>query len=605
MLDAAMVDGLAWIVGLIIIYLFSWNFFNAGDYSFDSTSASLKSNDRLVFNEPLLPIYSTSRIRYRKWFFVFFSIITALYVLVALGLDKSVGSNETTEWYKSYNQIFAALLISGLVNVLPKQLQFLDILMWIRNATHRRAKIPERALSIFNNIMNFDLKISEQDIKSSILFIGKDYIGEADFAEAKNHTEQDSIEKNWAKTCHLMTSINTLTGIANSAYANNISRPELVFGQAEHNFNIIKDDIKRYRVSQNNISVESLKERTRLLLKQFSKLIVCLVFASEKKEEDIFKKLQGLGINLRKRIKYELNISVIAISMLGFACLSFVSVFLTATFVPSSETSLTSEQIKLISLSAVLIICAPIMATFCVKIFSPDSWPVRGQFSPRKATPAIVLCFLGIGFGLFGFYVMGQTSLFGEKSWYDFWPYTLMAGFISAYAAIIIDSKSRIWSSLSATIRAMKCGVIASLGFLIIAVVSVMIVNEVNPNWDESKQVLGEKSFALWISSIIGFMSGVIISLLAEFSTSIKNEKEELHINLSEYLLPVLGYGGVTHMNDDDLNHRLHDVKDELPSAFYAYMKEKGFISANEDMSAESVNELKSDLNKVYETEAS
>ena len=406
MLDATIIiDIIAWSVGLGIIALFSWNFFNAGDYYLDSSSNSMPGGrEKLVFTEPLLPIFATSRWRYRKWFLVFLTATTAVYILVAFALDKPLSNDSKLEWYRAYNQVFAALLVSGLVNVLPKQLQFLDLLRWLRNVTHRRAKIPQRAQSIFRNIMNFELNISDNHRQKAIVFIGKDYLDESDFEPAENPINQNTIAKNWSKTCHLLSCIHSLSSDANSRYAYNLSRTELVYDQAKSNFDVIKNDIKSYKSKKSNVSIESLTERTRLLLKQFSKLAVCLVFSSEIKEENIYRKLQGIGVNLRKRIRYELNISFIAISMLSFAFLSLVSVYSLALF-KLTKSPMSSDQALLISLAAVLIICAPIMVTFFIKTMSPETWPVRGQFSLRQLTPVMTIFFIGIGMGFCGFYL--------------------------------------------------------------------------------------------------------------------------------------------------------------------------------------------------------
>lgn len=495
---------LAWIIGFAVVTIFSWNFFNAGDYYLDSPSVSHNADkDKLDFREPLLPIYATSRWRYRKWFMVFLTFTLSLYVLMAYAINEPTQGDNKLEWYKSYSQIFAAFLISGFVNALPKKLQYLDLLRWVRNMTHRRAKIPHRALSIFRNIMSYDLDLNDQQIESAINCVGSEYLNKKYFALTENTMEQNTIEKNWSKTCHLFTCINIAGRDANSRYAQNLGLPELVYEQAIHNFEIVKDDIKSYNSNRDNIPLESLKERTRLLLKQVSKLFVCLVFASEIKEEQIFRKLKETGVNLKKRINYELKISTIVTSMLVFALLTWISVYALAIF--TGKLQIDPSKTHLISLAAVLIICAPIMLTFFIKTMSTEIWPVRGQHSNRKNFPPVIMFLLGIGMGLMGFFAMSYTNLFASNAWYEFWPYTLMSGAISAIAAIVIDTKPRVLTIGMAAKSALLCGAISIVTFVVIAMFSVIVVGDVQPDFGKIKQAIAGSDFTLAISAWLVF----------------------------------------------------------------------------------------------------
>jgi hypothetical protein len=211
MLDATLIFNLlAWGMGFAIVYVFSWNFFNAGNYFIDVASGTAdKKPDKLIFSEPLLPKYATSQRQYRKWFIVFLIFTTIIYVFIYLALKQQLVDAKANEWYTYFNQIFAALIISGFVNVMPKQLQFLDLLRMVRDATHRRAKIPEQAVSIIRNIMDYELNISATQIEKAIEYIGAEYLTEDDFINSGHQYNQNTIEKNWAKTCHLRTCIDT------------------------------------------------------------------------------------------------------------------------------------------------------------------------------------------------------------------------------------------------------------------------------------------------------------------------------------------------------------------------------------------------------------
>lgn len=102
---------------------------------------------------------------------------------------------------------------------------------------------------------------------------------------------------------------------------------------------------------------------------------------------------------------------------------------------------------------------------------------------------------------------------------------------------------------------------------------------------------------------MVGLLSGVIISLIADYSTQIKDKREERLINLSEYLLPKLGYEDVAHLDVKKLNQKFNEIKSELPNSLIKYLKQIEFIEEDETMPHESVNQLKSDMRRHRDLE--
>jgi hypothetical protein len=586
------VDLLAWLLGGTIVAVFSWNYFNLEAYYFDNP----KKGQKPLFTEPVLPRFATSPARYWKWFSVFLFITLLLYFLVAYFLDQQVGTIQgasSLEWYKAYNQIFAALLISGLANAVPKEFVFIDILKLLRNFTHMRAKIPERAVTIFRNIMNNDLNIKNVDAKSAIDFVGRDYLTEEDFAETGDSLEPNTIEKNWTKTCHLLTQIHRLTENAESRYSYNLSKPELVYDQARQNFDIIKVDIKDYKQHRSTYSRASLKERTRALLKQFSKLIVCLVFASETKEELIYRKLQQLGINCRKKPRYEINVSFLLAGLTAFAFITFIIAYVLGMSLRTTKISATTSI--LIGLGAAFIICAPIISVFGIKIAAGDFWPIRGQFSLRQPSPPIFMFFVGIGVGVLGFYLTDYTGLFGSRGWTFYLPYVMLAGVGAAMTATVIDFKPRLWKGAAFLERAFFVGVAGALLFFIFGFIATLWVYDPRAA-DLTSLFIKKNAYTLILLPSIGFLSGITISFLSELAIRVQNEAEELSLNLSEYLLPTLGYENVTHLDFPNLNQLLQRTKESLPPRFNNYLTDRGFLSPEGDLTEQSFRLLKADL---------
>jgi hypothetical protein len=372
----------------------------------------------------------------------------------------------------------------------------------------------------------------------------------------------------------------------------------LVYEQAKNNFEIVKEDVKKYKSNINDVSVESLQERTRFLLKQFSKLVVCLVFASEPTDKEIFSRLKGIGINLRKRIRYELKISIVIISMLIFAAVTFVSTYALA-ILSKDINGIDSDQSLLISLAAVLIICFPIMLVFVLKALCPVTWPVRGQYSEYQLTPTVTMFFFGVMVGLIGFYLISYTGLLKTMNWYHFWPYTMMSGVISSLSAIVIDFRPRVWNLTHAGLRAVNCGVVALLLFFVIAIFSVIVVNDVKPEWQAIHTALTQHKFVLFMAIIVGFMSGVIISLLGEYSVKIRNKDVELLLNVSEYLLPKLGFKFVIYKDCDEINKQFSEIKNDLPNGLYDYLVSMKFINEEGSLTNNSIDKLKANLHQV------
>ncbi len=587
---------MAWLVGFVFVTLFSWNYFNL-EIDFEKQGNTGKGS-KPVFTDPVLPRFATSPARYWKWLLIFWFITFILWLLVAYFIDQQAGSSQDSgiiEWYKYYPPVFAAFLIIGMPNVIPKELNIINILQKIRDFAHSRAKIPDKAFTIFSNIMKRDLMISESDMEKAIEHVGHDYLMEQDFANSEDPSEYNSIEKNWIKICHFKTKIDFLTENAGSKYTANLNNPELVHTQAEDNFNIIKQDIKEYKHSLPTFSKASLQERTRLLLKQFSKIIVCLVFASEPSEKLIFNKLQQLGINCKEKPRYEINISFLLVGLTIFAFVTFIVAYVLG--MNFGDKSIDATKSIQIGFGAVLVICAPIICVFGVKIGFNEIWPVRGQYSDRRHTPWIVMFFMGIGLGILSIFLTAYTGLFGEKSWTLYIPYALLSCFSMTFAAVVIDSKPRIFRKTAALVRILFDGFIGLIGFFIFGLIATICVKNLRAP-DLTIEFIDTQKYTLILLTIIGFVSGVIISFFSEIGNQIENESEELSLNLSEYLLPALDHTDASLFNISDLNKSFQGKKETLSPEFCEYLTKKGCMTEEDDLTEKCIDFL-TDLRKT------
>jgi hypothetical protein len=216
-----------------------------------------------------------------------------------------------------------------------------------------------------------------------------------------------------------------------------------------------------------------------------------------------------------------------------------------------------------------------------IKWLFSDYWPVRGQFSSSRQ-PAFYVAFFMVGslIGLFGLYF---TSLMGfmDEHWSNYQPYVLLSGAASTLMAWGIDRKPEVVELKEILLRALPlclAGIIVFFSFGIIA--KIWSEQVVARELSISELLLGDPYLFLLIG-VIGAMVGATCSILADMCLRLRSEIDEIGLNISEYLLPAVGYSALDEMDKLAIENLIEVNHDKLPKKFINYLEEKGLILDN------------------------
>lgn len=225
------------IIGIIIVYQFSKTFYDSKEYFLEDPE---EFNDSDYFAQrfilPLYPKYLIDRWKYKFWFITFLIFNFMLYFIIVYLLinaepdikDIPNLNNFQKFIYLGHPQIFGALIITGLLPILPESA---DIQKWFRKFAQARANIPNYARDYYKNIKRNGLNLSDASMKNTVGFYEGSIVQKEDFEFRDN-----SPEKIWALTCYIYYQINEMTKEANSPYSKNIAKDELAYKNFEKKF---------------------------------------------------------------------------------------------------------------------------------------------------------------------------------------------------------------------------------------------------------------------------------------------------------------------------------------------------------------------------------
>jgi hypothetical protein len=586
-IDNEFINVLAWIIGGVIVVVFSWNFYNQESYYLDNgDKGGDRLNSSIAFLAPVLPRYASSRIVYIGWFVAFLAFTLSIYLLAAIFLSQptmdmeQILLDEIVEnaglmsiLFVAYKQLLAAFIVTGMNNVVPRKF---DILTHLRKFAHSQAKIPEEARAVYKRISSADLRLTEDQKKMAIEFIGKDFLAVQDF-DARPGT----IERNWGTICHLLAETSRLTKDLGSLYSTNLHNPKLRYDSIMNNLETLKAEIRNRRLHQEMEKDYLLVEVVSQFLKQVTHLVVCLVFLSEPSRKAVFTRWQKIGVSLRIRPKFKVNGSAMFTAVTIFSTAVAVVAFSLGVFLrPSSQSDVIDVSYALnTAVGTLLVICVPMLIPMFIKWVFSDYWPVRGQFSNDRRT-ALYLFFFFVGSlaGVFGLYA---TSLFGfmNESWPNYRPYVLLSGSASLLMAFCLDRHPKIMRQIEILKRAIPYLFIGTLMFLLLGIIAKVWSEQIAARELDLSALLAEEIYLFILLAAIGAMVGFVSSYLADHCLKIKSEREEIGLNLSEYFLPVIGFHDFHEMEKQNIDELIETNLAKLPKEFIRYLEEKGVLS--------------------------
>lgn len=579
-----LIDILAWIVGGVIVVTFSWRFYNQESYYLDRRDDGANANSLAMnFLAPVLPRYAASRTMYIGWFVAFQTFTLSIYVLAAFflsqpgadiahAIEAAEESGAIPFIFTAYSQLLAAFLVTGMNNVVPRKL---DILSQLRKIAHRQAKIPEEARGVYKRISSADLQLAEVQKKQAIEYVGHDILNHDDF-----NARIGTIERDWATACHLMAETRRLTQNMASLYARNLHNPKLQYDLITRNFERLKIEIKNRLENSSYTNEQLLSERVTQFLKQVTHMVVCLVFLSEPSRSKVYIRWHEIGVFLRVRPKFKINAPSMFTAMAVFSVLVATTSFILGVFTsaPTVDDEINVTYSTNTSIATLLVICVPMMFPMLVKWGFSEYWPVRGQFS-RSRQPAFYIAFFMVGslLGLFGLYC---TSLMGfmDEHWSTYQPYILLSGAAATLMAWGIDRKPEVVEWKEILVRALPLCIAGIIVFFSLGVVAKIWSEQVAARELKFTEMLMGDPYLFLLICVIGAMVGATCSILADMCLRLRSELDEIGLNISEYLLPAVGYCALDEMDKLAIENLIEVNHDKLPEKFINYLEQKGLI---------------------------
>ncbi|WP_431856526.1 hypothetical protein [Azospirillum sp.] len=593
------VEVLALALSVVIIYVFTRNYYEAERYSFDGdTVGNAKPEFALA---RVSPRYATSRARFRLGYFAFFGTTLLLYVLVwrvlfaatldALGAEAQasveaekkiiakINESLTQEkwdklgWFKLYPQLMAALVISGLLPNIPVVASLLAL---FRSYMHGRAHIPERAAVIYRYMVNNRLPISDAMKRRAIAEVGAAALEEGDFQQA-----QGTVWQKWATICHLLASVRREIRGANGVYARNWASTDIQGYALEANFRTLREAL--VGCVRGQAVPHHVIEMTDQVLKQICQAVVCVVFSSEREEQDVYEKLEKYGVPRQARYGFDIVLSpIVVIGIIFLVLLYYITFGLINAAADASQCDAGPSRCAFNSaLMAVLLVFVPIYGVYLAKEMAVEAWPMNGQFSEFRLQPALIASLWGVVYGGVLFYIVHMTGYMGRKAdwvWSQL-PFAILSGLAAFLAAAMLDMP-RSERTLGQTAR--QTVIAASVGLLLFVALGLgAMLLSVDFSQNSFYAAIKRNAWGIELLAIMGALFGGCMWLLPELCVHPVGAKDHLRINLAHYLIPLLDLNAVRTADAGYLNDSIRDVADDLPEGFLDYLVGKGILDAN------------------------
>ena len=584
------------IIGIIIVYQFSKTFYDSKEYFLEDPE---EFNDSDYFAQrfilPLYPKYLIDQWKYKFWFITFLIFNFMLYFIIVYLLinaepdikDIPNLNNIQKFIYLGHPQIFGALIITGLLPILPESA---DIQKWFRNFAQARANIPNYARDYYKNIKRNGLNLSDASMKNTVGFYEGSIVQKEDFEFRDN-----SPEKIWALTCYIYYQINEMTKEANSLYSKNIAKEELAYKNFEKNFSAIK---KNFATKDSRDFSDSNKSLLEALFSQSCQIIVCLIFCSEPNDRKAIEQFEKIGIIVKKDTKYKIRYDL----LLPLSFLIFIAVFILPWLIGyclsiygiGLPEQLTGKWAYRASIASLFILYCPILITHLAKFYFIDKWPIRASFDRMKPAPLSLIFLICLIWGIVSFFFLDFIfpEMF-EESVIKSLPFAILSGLTGSIIAIFIDKSPTTWNFRKVFIKSILIGILCAIIFTIFAVLAILIANpDINLNHIRNGEFWEKRFFIMLLTGTIGFIIGFVNYLISDYSKLIEDSETFLGMNIDHYISPFLKGKNIVKDCDEVLKILILNRK-KLPLKLFEYLKKNKIIDMDEFFTTKGLNQIK------------
>jgi hypothetical protein len=383
---------ITYITGTFFVSLFAARFFNNTPYGPEDDDAknALSADPKL---EPALPKYVTEKSRYNIYLstFIFFTII--LYYFVSLVFPALIFDLLKINLQTNHT---IALVIGtlGFINLSTKIPYVKNTLTEWKHDLHKRAKIPDKAMYVFDSLRFSEInKSSTQFIIILNKLLNKEIIGKerSDIDESYFFFEKDRIERKWSRLAYLMYSVeNWSYSQPFEGRLKNESLKWLALNSYYHDNLIPKMELYRRGLLSEEITADTKGEIETFLIKIYW-LITLLLFMTNKAGEDPCIHLKNIQWIVTPEKYFEFSTKQITItgftillSILAGAAISSVLLILLGT-IESNRFTITPGMVLHWLIYGVPMFVVPLSVTMFTKRYMSMSgvWNVQRPEAPR------------------------------------------------------------------------------------------------------------------------------------------------------------------------------------------------------------------------------
>jgi len=202
------IRSLAYLAGTVFVIMFAVRFFNNNPYGpkDDDARHALSKDPKL---EPALPRYVTEKTRYNIYLgeFIFFTIVLYYFISLVFPVMVSHAWDQDIDVSHSIALVLGTL---GFISLSSKIPHVKRILTDWKEDLHRRAKIPDKAMYVFDVLRFSEVNRTSQEFKTRLKdILNEDHGGRnrRDIDRSYFFFAKDRIERKWSRLVYLMYAI--------------------------------------------------------------------------------------------------------------------------------------------------------------------------------------------------------------------------------------------------------------------------------------------------------------------------------------------------------------------------------------------------------------
>ena len=387
------------LVGFLIVLIFSINYFNQPGYSFVDKGKSSNDIQEDELLEPALPKYLTDRFEYNFYRATYVLVTEVVYVLLVLFLPDLV-KNSNPATYNNLipspdNIVLATLIITGIAPNLPYVSTLLER---SKLYLHEKAQIPKKGRAIYRQIKNNMPKYSSSVIAE--ILKNEKYLRDTDEG-VTTRADLDAedfvvgswtLEGRWAKLSYLLYFIDQWS--IKIPFKSYIGNPELRFSSIEDRYYNLQKLMAKHKDGKIT-DVDNFKLNAHLdtTLNRTYRLLSCLLYLAAKTDSAVDRNLDELGYMSSEHNEFPIpwkTVVLILAAVVGSIVVGSLLITIIANL-PIGETFLDEvETSKIVSWTAYAIpfLIIPVLLVLFIKRFlstRSESWPVVTEYDLYKS----------------------------------------------------------------------------------------------------------------------------------------------------------------------------------------------------------------------------